>query len=128
MAGLDADTMLHIDAGFDQQSGYHCMSELLTQCPELDGVVCATDTIAIGALHALRDAGRCVPEDVSLAGVGDSWAGTITEPKLTTVHLYQSQVGVEAARMLLQMIERPKTEGPVRQMSLGYTLVERGSI
>lgn len=129
-AGLDADHMPHMYAGFDQQSGYSIMCELLAKCPELDGVVCATDTIAIGAFHALKDAGRQVPQDVSLAGVGDSWAGTILEPKLTTIHLYQSQVGVEAARMLLQMIgaEKEKTEGPVRQMTLGYTVVERGSI
>lgn len=127
-AGLDADHMPHMYASFDQQSGYSIMSELLAKCPDLDGVVCATDIIAIGAFHALKDAGRQVPRDVSLAGVGDSWAGTIVEPQLTTIHLYQSQVGVEAARMLLQMIGPKKSEGPVRQMTLGYTLVERGSI
>lgn len=127
-AGLEADKMPRMCAGFDRQSGYSIMAELLAKYPDVDGVICATDSIAIGALHALRDAGKSVPENVSLAGVGDSWAGTIVEPKLTTIHLYQSQVGVEAARMLLQMIEQKSTDGPVRQMTLGYTLVERESI
>lgn len=127
-AGLDAERMVYMCAGFDRQSGYSIMSELLAKCPELDGVICATDTIAVGARQALKAAGRCVPQDVSLAGVGDSWVGTVIEPGLTTIHLYQSQVGVEAARMLLQMIGQNKEDGPVRQVTLGYTLVERGSI
>ena len=44
-------------------------------------------------------------QDVGLAGVGDSWAGSMMEPGLATVRFYQKQVGQEAARILLQMLE-----------------------
>ena len=104
------------------------MAELLTCCPNLDGVVCVTDTVALGAMRALKKAGRTVGQQVSLAGIGDSWVGDVVEPGLTTVRFYQKQVGEEAARMLLQMLEQAEPNAPVRQTTLGYTVVERGSI
>ena len=113
---------------FTMEEGERCMKELLECCPELDGVVCVTDTVAFGAMHALKQAGKKIGADVSLAGVGDSWAGNVTDPGLTTVQFYQKQAGEEAARMLLQMLEEKEHGGPVRQVTLGYRIVERGSI
>lgn len=110
------------------EEGKRCMAELLHCCPNLDGVVCATDTLALGAMRVLKDTGRQVGQDVSLAGVGDNWTGSVTEPGLTTVHFYQKQVGIEAARMLLHMLDRSDEPEPVRQINLGYQVVERGSI
>ena len=69
-----------------------------------------------------------VGQDVGLAGVGDSWAGSMMEPGLATVRFYQKQVGQEAARILLQMLEENGSSGPVRQVTLGYQIVERGSL
>ena len=107
------------------------MKELLAVCPELDGVVCVTDMVALGAMTALKAAGRIGGGDVSLAGIGDNWADVVAEPALTTLHFYQDRIGVEAARMLLEMIRESKNETkerPLRQLTLGYTVVERGSI
>ena len=47
---------------------------------------------------------------------------------LTAVQFYQKQIGEEAARMLLQMLDEEEHGGPVRQVTLGYRVVERGSI
>lgn len=48
---------------------------------------------------------------------------------MTTIRFYQRQVGQEAARMLLQSLEHTEPDSaPVRQTTLGYTLVERGSL
>ena len=103
--------------------------ELLARCPQLDGVICVTDTVAFGALQVLRAAGRRVGEDVGLAGIGDNWASKVVQPGLTTIRFYQKQVGQEAARMLLQSLEHTGPDAaPVRQTTLGYTLVERGSL
>ena len=128
-AGLDGDALPRICCtAFTMEEGERCMKELLACCPALDGVVCVTDTVAFGAMRALKQAGRKIGADVSLAGIGDSWAGSMTEPGLTTVQFYQKQVGEEAARMLLQMLEEKEPGGPVRQVTLGYRVVERGSI
>lgn len=131
-AGLDQDSLccVHCTA-FTPEEGARCMAQLLQQDPALDGVVCVTDVVALGALQVLREAGRQVGQDMGLAGIGDSWAGAVVEPGLTTVRFYQQQVGVEAARMLVQMItdrSPEQTADPVRQMTLGYTVVERGSL
>ena len=129
MAGQNSEDLTRICCtAFTMEEGERCMKELLTARPELDGVVCVTDTVAFGAMHALKQAGRKIGGDVSLAGVGDSWVGSVTEPGLTTVQFYQKQIGEEAARMLLQMLDEKEHGGPVRQVTLGYRVVERGSI
>lgn len=75
-AGLNGEQMPRICCNaFTMEEGQRCMQELLVRCPDLDGVVCVTDTVAFGAMRALREAGRHVGQDVGLAGVGDSWAG-----------------------------------------------------
>ena len=128
-AGLDGDQLPRICCNaFTVEEGQRCMQELLTRCPFLDGVVCVTDTVAFGAMHALKQAGRQIGRDVGLAGIGDSWAGSVTDPGLATVRFYQKQVGQEAARILLQMLEEKEHGGPVRQVTLGYQVVERGSL
>ena len=129
MAGQNSEDLTRICCtAFTMEEGERCMNELLACCPDLDGVVCVTDTVALGAMRALRAAGRAIGTQVSLAGIGDSWVGGVVEPGLTTVRFYQKQVGVEAARMLLQMLEHPENGGPVRQTTLGYSVVDRGSI
>jgi len=128
--GLNADGLPRVCcAAFSMEEGQRCMEELLARCPQLDGVICVTDTVAFGALQVLRAAGRRVGEDVGLAGIGDNWASKVVQPGLTTIRFYQKQVGQEAARMLLQSLEHTGPDAaPVRQTTLGYTLVERGSL
>ena len=104
-AGLDAEGLPCETADFNAQSGYEAMCRLLDRCPEPDGVICATDIIAHGAMKALKERGMKIPEDVSIAGVGDNWADMISVPTLTTARLHQRRCGAEAARILLSMIE-----------------------
>ena len=128
-AGLDGASLPSVScSAFTIEEGERCMKQLLELYPDLDGVVCVTDLVALGAMRALKAAGRIVGKQVSLAGVGDNWAGSLTEPGLSTVHFYQKQVGVEAARMLLHMLDHPDPDEPVRQLTLGYNIVDRGSI
>ena len=127
-AGLPGEAMPTEISSFELEGGVACMRRLLERCPEVDGVLCATDTIAQGAMLALRQAGRRIPEEVSVAGVGDDWADLVSLPCLTTARLYQRECGREAASMLLQMIQRQGSAAPVRQVMLGYTILERGSV
>ena len=92
-------------AEFTAESGYKAMTELLEEHPDLDAVMCATDIIAHGAMKALKERGKRIPDDVSIAGVGDNWADLVSDPALSTVKLQQRQCGIEAARMLLKLID-----------------------
>ncbi len=127
-AGLDPSAVPCALSPFTVEGGQRAMEELLAAHPDLDGVMCATDQIALGAMEALRAAGRRLPEDVSVAGIDDSWAGVYVTPRLTTAHFYYEQCGAEAAEMLLSMIDRRQEAAPVRQTMLGYTVVERDSV
>jgi LacI family sucrose operon transcriptional repressor len=133
-AGLDADNLPRRMADFEAQSGYSTMLELLAENPDLDGVICATDIIAHGAMKALKENGRRIPEDVKIAGVGDNWSDLISTPSLTTAKLHQKLCGSEAARLLLRLIEEEESgeaaDSSIRHegIKLGYRIIERESL
>lgn len=113
-------------AGFTMDAGYDCMKNLLERCPDLDSVFCATDTLAVGALTCLKDHGKMVPEDIAVVGIGHNRMSRVVTPKLTTAHLFYKTSGIEAAQMLLEMIE--SQSGVARQIQLGYEVIEAESV
>lgn len=70
---------------FSAAGGEAAMTRLLERVPDLDGVFAASDLMAIGALAALRRAGRRVPEDVAIVGFDDNEFAATAEPPLTTM-------------------------------------------
>lgn len=115
-------------ADFSMESGKAAMEQLLRAHPDLDGVFCATDSMAQGALIALKEAGRAVPDDVSVVAFGNDWANLVSDPQLTTAELYQTQCGRDAASILLEILEKGSDADYSRQIMLGYRIVERGSV
>ena len=117
---------------FTSDEGYKGMCEILDTGYVPDGVICATDTLAVGAIRALTERGFSVPGDVSVGGIGGGLAGTIITPALTTVQLYHRVSGEKAATQLLSMIqyqrEHPGERLPVSHTMLGYMLIERDSV
>lgn len=126
-AGLDPELPIEISS-FDVEGGQAAMERLLARQPELDAVLCATDRMAFGAMTALRRAGKRLPEEVSVTGIGDSWAGEQIEPHLTTAHFYYRTCGETAARMLIEQMGERRSAVPVRQTMLGYTIRQRESV
>lgn len=68
-------------------------------------VVCYNDELAVKLLDAVRLTGLSVPDDLSIVGFDDSFLATATEVKLTTLAHPKQEMGVNAARMLVSMIE-----------------------
>ena len=126
--GLDPEALPAALSDFSLESGREAMQRLLAEHPELDAVICATDHIAFGAMEALRAAGRRLPEDVSVVGVGDSWACSHISPHLTSSHFYYRASGQEAARMLVELLRSDAPVRPIRQTMLSYTIQFRDSI
>ena len=60
----------YVIAAFTVSSGYEKAGELLEKCKDLDGIVCATDTMAAGAVKYLRERGVKVPEQIMVAEIG----------------------------------------------------------
>jgi DNA-binding LacI/PurR family transcriptional regulator len=94
---------------FTQQSGEQAMADLLERDPRLDAVFAASDLMAVGAVRALRRAGRRVPDDVAIVGFDDLELATMTEPALTTVRQPTVEMGRQMASLVLALAERPHT-------------------
>ncbi|MQY10158.1 Ribose operon repressor [Streptomyces sp. RB5] len=90
---------------FSRVSGAEAMAELLADEPALDAVFAANDLMAVGALRALREAGRRVPEDVAVVGFDDTEAAAYTAPPLTTVRSPMADQALETVRLLLRLLE-----------------------
>jgi DNA-binding LacI/PurR family transcriptional regulator len=103
-AGLAEAPALVVEGDFSEVSGLQAMRRLLAEQPDVDAVFAANDLMAIGALRALRDAGRRVPEDVAVVGFDDSPLSRVTDPPLSTVRQPVEDMGREMAEMLLRLI------------------------
>ena len=96
-----------VPGNFTQDSGEAAMRRLLAEVPDLDGVFAANDLMACGALHALREAGRRVPQDVRVVGFDDSSAAAASRPALTTVRQPVEEMAAAMAKLLLERIDAP---------------------
>jgi DNA-binding LacI/PurR family transcriptional regulator len=116
-AGMAADETLIAYGDFSEPSGVAAMRQLLAAQPDLDAVFVASDLMAAGALRALREAGKRVPQDVAVVGFEDSAMARQTEPPLTTVYQPVEEMGREMVRLL---VSRIRGEQPARP----YVLLE----
>lgn len=83
-------------------------TELLKQMPDVDGILCATDMLAIGCMQELKAHGIAVPEQVAVIGVDNTLYGQLCTPALTTLDNKLGEVSLAAANMLLDVLqERP---------------------
>ncbi|WP_436758731.1 LacI family DNA-binding transcriptional regulator [Streptosporangium sp. V21-05] len=89
---------------FTRISGAEAMAQLLEDDPALDAVFAANDLMAIGAMRALRRAGRRVPDDVAVVGYDDIEAALYTDPPLTTVRSPMGEQAAASARLLLGLL------------------------
>lgn len=96
-----------------EESGFQCMHRLLALPPgkRPTAVVAFNDAMAIGAIHAVREKGLSVPDDVAVAGFGDDPVAAYTEPPLTTVRVPAAVIGAKAAEALFELLEGSSGEG-----------------
>ena len=125
-AGLEAPPSRMEQSDFSIDGGYAAAGRLMQHAPEIDGVFCATDSIAIGAMNRLRELGRRVPEEIALAGIGHSRLSQLVRPRLTTAHYYHQTSGEEAAKDLIDVLEQGVNRK--KQLMLGFEICEGESI
>lgn len=122
-SGIAFDPGLVEQADFDAPSGHRAMARLLART-SFDAAFVASDVVALGAIGALREAGRRVPDDVSIVGFDDIPLAAYFDPPLTTVHLPAYELGQAAGRALLDRVADRAT--PHRTL-LPTELIVRGS-
>lgn len=107
-----------------EEIGYLATKSILRGRGTVSAIFAGDDTAARGACRAIRDQGLRVPEDISVAGFGDTEGSTL-QPQVTTVRVFARQVGARLAQVVIERIERP--DGPARQSVIPTELVKRQS-
>ncbi len=123
---VDRRTMI-VRGDYSHQSGYKGMKQLLDNVPDLDGVFCGNDQMAIGALKLLREYGRKIPEEVKLIGYDDVFLSSVVEPAISTIHIRKRHAGIEAAKLLMERIDNPAEEREPVGIKMESRLVVRKS-
>ena len=124
--GVPADRTLELDGDFQQQSGYRAAQHLLTMTPRPEALFAANDSMAIGAIGALREAGVRVPEDVAVAGFDDIPIARYIHPALSTVRVDIAKLGARAVKVLLHAVGHKNEHARVRE-TFATELVVRAS-
>ncbi len=107
-AGAEVQEALIEIGDYSQRSGYEIMRGWLERGPDFSAVFCASDTMAIGALLALYEAGARVPDQMAVVGFDDLPVSQYTCPPLTTIHQPIYEKGRWAANILIDQIEGRK--------------------
>jgi LacI family transcriptional regulator len=123
-AGIQICPSMCLHSPPKRQAGYEVALELLRVHPEVNGLVCYNDLIAVGALQACTELHRSVPDDVALIGFDDIVLSRVVCPPLTTMGVSKVSMGAAAARMLLERLQGDQTQ---EEIKLRPNLIIRGS-
>jgi len=122
-AGGRALPRLQVDAITTEESGHRAARELLSREEPFDAIFAASDLIALGAMHALRDEGISIPAQVAIVGFDDIPAASLAHPPLTTI----MQDTRRAAEVLVDTLLKSICGEPASSLVFPARLVVRQS-
>lgn len=105
-------------------NGVGAMRDIRAAFPQATAIVCNTDVFAFGALHACKELGLKVPDDVSITGFDNAEYAALLDPPLTTLAVPAQEMGVRAAKALHQVLTGG---GKLKPQQLATKLVIRQS-
>lgn len=126
-AGIAFDPRLVLESSLGVDDAHAEVRDLLatSEC-SFTAIFCANDLAAIGAIRALQEAGKRVPEDVSVIGFDDIPTASLLTPALTTMHVDCNEMGKLATRRLKdRFLDHAATHVRVE---LACTLIKRQSV
>ena len=122
-SGISLEPSLVSYGDYSSASGHQRMAELLAHHQDLDAVFACSDLIAFGAISAIRESGRRVPQDISVVGFDNIPMTEHSDPPLTTI----SQNISKAGEMLVHNLMQYLTDGIISHTVLPVNLVQRKS-
>ncbi|MGN6422637.1 MAG: LacI family DNA-binding transcriptional regulator [Asticcacaulis sp.] len=114
-----------LNGDYSMDCGAEATARLIAQTPRPTAIFCFGDDMAMGALHALRQAGLSCPQDISVVGFDDIGAARFTAPPLTTVRQPMRAIGQRCVAALLAILNGQRSEPVVE--TLPHELVIRDS-
>lgn len=106
-AGLHADPHLEVQGDFTSSGGRTAAARLFALPEPPTAIFAANDDLAYGVIGAAGERGLCVPEDVAVVGFDDAGPSALTHPPLTTIRQPFFDIGRQAARTLLALVDAP---------------------
>ena len=124
-AGISVDEELVLLKNLKYKTGHDAADKFVNFNKKVDGVICASDEIAMGVINGLREKGINTPEDVSVIGFNNNAVSSYFYPRLTTVNQPSYDMGSVAMRMLIKILNNKPVEED--QYVLDYMLIQRES-
>jgi len=121
--GLIENKNVYVSENATNESGYKAVKEKLINS-KFTAVVCQNDMMALGAMYALHEAGKSIPDDVSVTGFGNVPEAQFSIPSLTTVNFDTYITGKYVGRKMLSIIKNQKFEESVPS----FEIIERDSV
>jgi LacI family transcriptional regulator len=100
---------MEVEGDFTEESGYRAVPKILAMKQRPTAIFAANDSMAIGALRALREAGIAIPDDMTLAGFDDIPMARYLTPQLTTVRVDIAEMGRRAVEYLVSSLDDSDT-------------------
>lgn len=123
--GLEVNKNYVRYADFSVENSYKIVKALIEEKDMPTAIFATSDSMAIGAINALKDRGYNVPTDVSVVGFHDTRLASIYRPKLTVIHQPLFNIGTVAVKMIIDRIKGQKSGENI--VILPHTLIERES-
>lgn len=108
---------------FSKENGFSAMKHILELEEQPTAIFCASDMLAIGAIQAIKESGKSVPEDYSIIGFDGVDIGQLISPRLTTIRQDTVRIGTLAANQILQMINDKSKRRNVEPMIVDTFLI-----
>ena len=124
-AGLSVPSGWIRNGDFSLRSGHQRMSAILEEVEKPSAVFCANDEMAIGAMQAARETGLKLPKELSVIGFDDIEIAEYAHPTLSTVHQPREQMGEQAMRLMLDILDKRAHIGS--RIVLSHELIPRDS-
>lgn len=106
---------------------YESIKKMTEEDFPMDGVVCYNDQIAMKVIQALSDAGKKVPEDISVTGYDNSYIAVSNGLRLTTIVHPQEKLGEMAAELLLDLIQNKERNESEKNILIEPDLIKGNS-
>lgn len=119
------EQFIKISSARAEQAGYESMKEILSLANLPDAIFASYDNIAIGAIHAIEEAGLRIPEDIAILGFDDIPIAKYINKGLTTIRNPYNDMIAIAVRVLLQKVKNP--ESSIQQIVLKPSIIKRGT-
>jgi DNA-binding LacI/PurR family transcriptional regulator len=118
---LSVDESLVAECDDNKYSAYAAMSRVLNITTPPDAVICGDNIISMGAMKAIAEKKLSIPRDIGIVSFDNYPIAELVEPTLTTVDIDVYEMGIEAAKMLMRLIETPSAR---HQSSLISTSIQ----